>query len=76
MQELVGAAVWCLIPYDSSPQTGPGRGRSGWKIIFASPATHELLGYKPEEVEGNDWADFVYRECQTRRLTNFRSDSY
>jgi hypothetical protein len=62
MQELVGAAVWCLIPYEPSPQTGPGRGRSGWKVIFASPATQELLGYKPEEIEGQDWADFVYCE--------------
>jgi len=66
MQELVGAAVWCLIPYEPSPQTGPGRGRSGWKVIFASPATQELLGYKPEEIEGQDWADFVY--CKLNKI--------
>ena len=66
MQELVGAAVWCLIPYEPSPQTGPGRGRSGWKVIFASPATQELLGYKPEEIEGQDWADFVYCELESK----------
>lgn len=61
MQELVGAAVWCLIPFKGDITIGPNQSsQSGWKIIFASPASHELLGYKPEELEGRDWADFVY----------------
>lgn len=58
MQELVGAAVWCLTPYEGTRLARRSKG-CGWKIAFASPAIHELLGYKPEEAEGLDWADII-----------------
>jgi PAS domain-containing protein len=80
LQELVGAAVWCLVPTSpsvsigiSNPSglagagAGLGKGQSGWKIVFASPATSELLGYKPEELEGRDWGEIIYRECLGER---------
>lgn len=59
MQELVGAAVWCLIPYQGGAVSSNGS-TSGWKIVFASPASHDLLGYRPEELEGRDWAEMIY----------------
>lgn len=58
MQELVGAAVWCLVPYTGRKLAKRSKG-CGWKIVFASPATHELLGYRPEEIEGLDWGDVI-----------------
>jgi PAS domain-containing protein len=32
-----------------------------YQVVFASPAISELLGVKPEEAEGRDWADFIHR---------------
>ncbi len=75
MQELVGAAVWCLIPYDVTSDPSKAKvpaktsRRSGWKVAFAAPATQELLGYRPEDLEGRDWAD-VISPLDLTRLVN------
>lgn len=129
MQELVGAVVWCLIPYerrlstagdydmdgDDADDAGGSTSKkrrpsikenlikkptSGWKVrslvcrklsrlntnltecsqsrftqvVFASPAISDLLGVKPEEAEGRDWADFIHRMSACHLFCLARTD--
>jgi hypothetical protein len=76
MQELVGSALFCLIPVGmaggSMHTSTDNASKRGWNVsllrycntnvqtIYASPSVKELLGQKPTELEGRDFFDLVY----------------
>ena len=65
MQELVGSALFCLRPMkgkEDSDDSGDEKGRTVWKIIFVSPSVEEMVGQKPETLEGDDFLKMVHRE--------------
>ncbi|ODN78544.1 hypothetical protein L202_04161 [Cryptococcus amylolentus CBS 6039] len=60
LKELVGCAVFCIKPSlrPDSQQFQNGEAWS-WRTVYASPSVTEMLGKRPNELEGKDFLDLV-----------------